>query len=47
MDAVTVIALTCGLLAGLLLGPLAGWAIARARLHADSAHAQMLIAQSR
>ena len=47
MDAVTVIALTCGLLAGLLLGSLAGWAIARARLQADSAHAQMLIAQSR
>ena len=46
MDGVTVIALTCGLLVGLLLGSLAGWAIARARLQADSAHAQMLIAQS-
>jgi DNA recombination protein RmuC len=31
---------------GLPLGSLAGWAIARARQHADSAHAQMLIAQS-
>ena len=46
MDGVTVIALTCGLLVGLSLGSLAGWAIARARLQADSAHAQMLIAQS-
>jgi DNA recombination protein RmuC len=46
MDGVTVIALTCGLLAGLLLGTLAGWAIARARQQVDSAHTQLLIAQS-
>jgi len=46
MESVTVIALICGLTVGLLLGSLAGWAIARARVQADSAHAQMLIAQS-
>jgi DNA recombination protein RmuC len=46
MDGVTVIALTCGLLVGIPLGTLAGWAIARARRHADSADAQLLIAQS-
>ena len=46
MDSVTVIALICGLTVGVLLGSLAGWAIARARVQADSAHAQMLIAQS-
>jgi len=46
MESVTVIALICGLTVGLLIGSLAGWAIARARVQADSAHAQMLIAQS-
>jgi DNA recombination protein RmuC len=46
MDGVTVIALICGLVVGLLLGSLCGWAIVRARQQADSAHAQMLIAQS-
>jgi DNA recombination protein RmuC len=46
MDGVTVIALICGLTVGLLLGSLTGWAIARARIQADTAHAQMLIAQS-
>ena len=46
MDGVTVIALIGGLLAGLLLGSIAGWMIARARQYADSAHTQMLIAQS-
>jgi len=46
MESVTVIALICGLTVGLLLGSLAGWALARARVQADSAHAQMLIAQS-
>jgi DNA recombination protein RmuC len=46
MDGVTVIALIGGLVVGLLLGSIAGWLIARARHDADSAHAQMLIAQS-
>jgi DNA recombination protein RmuC len=46
MDGVTVIALIGGPVVGLLLGSLAGWVIARARQHADAAHAQMLIAQS-
>ena len=46
MDGVAVIALICGLVVGLLLGSIAGWAIARARQQSDSAHAQMLIAQS-
>jgi DNA recombination protein RmuC len=46
MDGVTVIALICGLVVGLLLGSLAGWAIARARQQSDTAHTQMLIAQS-
>ena len=46
MDGVTVIVLVGGLLAGLLLGSIAGWMIARARQYADSAHTQMLIAQS-
>jgi DNA recombination protein RmuC len=46
MDGVTVIVLIGGLLAGLLLGSIAGWMIARARQYADSAHTQMLIAQS-
>jgi hypothetical protein len=46
MDGLTVIALICGLVVGLLLGSLCGWAIVRARQQADSAHAQMLIAQS-
>jgi DNA recombination protein RmuC len=46
MDGVTVIALICGLVVGLLLGSVAGWAIARARQQSDTAHAQMLIAQS-
>ena len=46
MDGVTVIALICGLAVGLLLGSIAGWAIARARQQSNTAHAQMLIAQS-
>jgi DNA recombination protein RmuC len=46
MDGVTVMALVCGLVVGLPLGSVAGWAIARARQQADSAHAQMLIAQA-
>jgi DNA recombination protein RmuC len=46
MDGVTVIALICGLVVGLLLGSIAGWAIAHARKQSDTAHAQMLIAQS-
>ena len=46
MDGVTVIALICGLVVGLLLGGLAGWAIVRARQQSDAAHTQMLIAQS-
>jgi DNA recombination protein RmuC len=46
MDSVTVMALVCGLVVGLLLGSIAGWAIVRARQHANSAHAQMLIAQA-
>jgi DNA recombination protein RmuC len=46
MDGVTVIALICGLVVGLPLGSLAGWAIARARQQSDTAHTQMLIAQS-
>ena len=46
MDGVTVIALICGLVVGLLLGSIAGWAIAHAREQSDTAHAQMLIAQS-
>ena len=46
MDGVAVIALICGLVVGLLLGSIAGWAIARARQQSDTAHAQMLIAQS-
>ena len=46
MDGVAVIALTCGLVVGLPLGSLAGWAIARARQQSDTAHTQMLIAQS-
>ncbi|HET9304344.1 MAG TPA: DNA recombination protein RmuC, partial [Propionibacteriaceae bacterium] len=46
MDAVTVIALICGLVVGIPLGGIAGWAIARARQQSDTAHAQMLIAQS-
>jgi DNA recombination protein RmuC len=46
MDGVTVIALICGLVLGILLGSLAGWVIARARQQSDTAHAQMLIAQS-
>jgi DNA recombination protein RmuC len=46
MDGVTVIALIGGLVVGLLLGSIAGWLISRARHDTDSAHAQMLIAQS-
>jgi DNA recombination protein RmuC len=46
MDGVAVIALICGLVLGLPLGSIAGWAIARARAQSDTAHAQMLIAQS-
>jgi DNA recombination protein RmuC len=46
MDGVTVTALICGLVVGLPLGSIAGWAIARARQQSDTAHAQMLIAQS-
>ncbi|HEX3207400.1 MAG TPA: DNA recombination protein RmuC, partial [Propionibacteriaceae bacterium] len=46
MDGVTVIALICGLVVGLLFGSLAGWVIARARQQSDAAHTQMLIAQS-
>jgi DNA recombination protein RmuC len=46
MDGVTVTALICGLVVGLPLGSIAGWALARARQQSDTAHAQMLIAQS-
>jgi DNA recombination protein RmuC len=46
MDGLTVIALIGGLVVGLSLGSVAGWLIARARQQADSAQAQMLIAQS-
>ena len=46
MDGVTVIALICGLVVGLPLGSIVGWVIARARQQSDTAHAQMLIAQS-
>jgi DNA recombination protein RmuC len=46
MDGLTVIALISGLVVGLPLGSVAGWLIARARQQADSAQAQMLIAQS-
>jgi DNA recombination protein RmuC len=46
MDGVTVIALICGLVMGILFGSIAGWVIARARQQSDTAHAQMLIAQS-
>jgi DNA recombination protein RmuC len=46
MDGVTVIALICGLVLGTLLGSIAGLLIARARQQSDTAHAQMLIAQS-
>jgi DNA recombination protein RmuC len=46
MDGVTVTALICGLVVGLPLGSIAGWVIARARQQSDTAHAQMLIAQS-
>ncbi len=46
MDGVTVTALICGLVVGLPLGSIAGWALARARKQSDTAHAQMLIAQA-
>jgi DNA recombination protein RmuC len=46
MNGVMVIALIGGLAVGLAVGSLAGWMITRARQHADSAHAQLLIAQS-
>jgi DNA recombination protein RmuC len=46
MDGITVIALISGLVLGILLGSIAGWWIARARQQSDSAHTQMLIAQS-
>jgi DNA recombination protein RmuC len=46
MDAVAITALICGLVVGLLLGSLCCWAIVRARQQADTAHAQMLVAQS-
>ena len=46
MDGVTVTALICGLVVGLPLGSIAGWVLARARQQSDTAHAQMLIAQS-
>jgi DNA recombination protein RmuC len=46
MDGVTVIALICGLVVGILLGSIAGLVIARARQQSDTAHGQMLIAQS-
>ena len=46
MDAVTVIAPIAGLVVGVLLGSIAGWLLARTRQQADSAQAQMLIAQS-
>jgi DNA recombination protein RmuC len=46
MDGVTVIALISGLVMGILLGSIAGWVIARARQQSDTAHTQMLIAQS-
>jgi DNA recombination protein RmuC len=46
MDGVTVTALICGLVVGLPLGSIAGWALARARQQSDTAHAQMLIAQA-
>src|SRR4029450_1472902 len=46
MDGVTVMALICGLVLGTLLGSIAGLLIARARQQSDTAHGQMLIAQS-
>jgi DNA recombination protein RmuC len=46
MDGVTVTALICGLVVGIPLGSIAGWVIARARQRSDTAHDQMLIAQS-
>jgi DNA recombination protein RmuC len=46
MDGVTVLAMICGLVMGILLGSIAGWVIARARQQSDTAHVQMLIAQS-
>ena len=46
MDGITVIALICGLVMGILFGSIAGWWIARARQQSDSAHTEMLIAQS-
>jgi DNA recombination protein RmuC len=46
MDGVTVITLICGLVLGILLGSIAGWWIAQARQQSDTAHTQMLIAQS-
>jgi DNA recombination protein RmuC len=46
MDAVAITALICGLVVGLLLGSLCCWAIVRARQQADTAHVQMLVAQS-
>jgi DNA recombination protein RmuC len=46
MDAVAITALICGLVVGLLLGSLCCWAIVRALQQADTAHAQMLVAQS-
>jgi DNA recombination protein RmuC len=46
MEGVTVIALICGLVVGLLLGSVCGWAIVRARQQADTANAQLLVAQS-
>ena len=46
MDGITVIALISGLVMGILFGSIAGWWIARARQQSDSAHTEMLIAQS-
>src|SRR5262245_5549373 len=46
MDAVTITALICGLVVGVLLGSVCGWAILRARQQADTAHARLLVAQS-
>jgi DNA recombination protein RmuC len=46
MDGVTVAALIGGLVVGIPLGSIAGWALARAREQSDTAHTQMLIAQS-
>ncbi|MGH3337894.1 MAG: DNA recombination protein RmuC, partial [Propionibacteriaceae bacterium] len=46
MDGVTATALICGLVVGLPLGSIAGWVLARARQQSDTAHTQMLIAQS-